>query len=97
VIPSSAYVRFGPEGLARVDASLHLSGASWIQCCVYDDQPPILSVRDAHVSVAITVPDHAKVSVDDLDTAVHLAEATADYIAELRRRLAAQDRAADAA
>jgi hypothetical protein len=97
VISSSAYVRFGPEGLARVDASLHLSGASWIQCCTYEDQSPILSVKDAHVSVAITVGDHAKVTVDDLDTAVQLAEAIADYIAELRRRLAAQDRAADAA
>jgi hypothetical protein len=56
-----------------------------------------LSVKDAHVSVAITVPDRAKVTVDDLDTAVHLAEGIADYIAELRRRLAAQDQAADAA
>jgi hypothetical protein len=97
VIPSTAYVRFGPEGLARVDAWLHLSGNSLIQCCAYDDQPPILSVKDAHVSVAITVPDRAKVTVDDLDTAVGLAEAIADYIAELRRRLTAQDQAADAA
>ena len=97
MIPSSADVRFGPGGLAQVDASLHLSGASWIQCCIYPDAPPILSVKDAHVSVAITVPDRAKVTVDDLDTAVHLAEGIADYIAELRRRLAAQDQAADAA
>jgi hypothetical protein len=97
VIPSSADVRFGPGGLVQVDASLHLSGASWIQCCIYPDATPILSVKDAHVSVAITVPDRAKVTVDDLDTAVHLAEGIADYIAELRRRLAAQDQAADAA
>jgi len=97
VIPSSAYVRFGPDGVAQVDTSLHLSGASYIQCCIYDDATPILSVKDRHVSVAITVPDRHKLTADDLDTAVQLAEAVADYITELRRRLAIQDKAADAA
>jgi hypothetical protein len=97
VIPSSAHVRFGPDGLAKVDASFHLSGNSHIQCCTYPDATPILLVKDAHVSVAITVPDRAKVTVDDLDTAVGLAEAIADYITELRRQLAAQNQATDAA
>jgi hypothetical protein len=97
VITSSAYVRFGPHDVAEIDASLRLSGASRIQCCIYPDETPILSVKDAHVSVAITVPDREKVTVDDLDTAVLLAEAVADYIAELRRRLATQNQATDAA
>jgi hypothetical protein len=97
VIPSSAYVRFGPDGVAQVDASLRLSVGSYIRCCIYPDETPILSLKDRHVSVAITVPDRAKVTVDDLDTAVQLAEAIAGYITELRRRLATQDRAADAA
>jgi hypothetical protein len=97
LIPSSAHVRFGPGAAAQVEASLHLSGTSHIQCCTYTGEPPILLVKDAPVSVAITVPDRAKVTVDDLDTAVHLAEAIAGYIAELQRRLAKQNEAADAA
>jgi hypothetical protein len=78
----------------QVDASLRLTGSSHIQCSTYPDRPAILSVNDAHVSVSVTVPDPAKVTVDDLDVAVRLAEALADYIADLRGRMAAQDEAA---
>jgi hypothetical protein len=94
MIPSSAYVHYRSDGTAEVDASLHLTGKSYIQCSTYDDRPAILSVNDAHVSVSVTVPDPAQVSVDDLDVAVRLAEALADYIADLRSRMAAQDQAA---
>jgi hypothetical protein len=59
------------------------------------DGPPILSVRDRHVSVRVTVPDSARVTPEDLDTARRLAGAVATYIAELEARMAAQDRAAD--
>jgi hypothetical protein len=98
VIPSTAYVYYRPDGPAQVDASLRLTGRSQIQCSTYDDRPAILSVNDAHVSVSVTVPDPAKVTVDDLDVAVRLAEALAAYIADLRGRMAAQDEtAADAA
>jgi hypothetical protein len=94
MIPSTAEVRFRPDGIARVAASLRLTGNSHIQCCTYPDSPAILSVDDAHVSVSVTVPDSSKVTVDDLDVAVRLAEALADYIADLRSRMAAQDQAA---
>jgi hypothetical protein len=97
MIPSSTYIRYRPDGPPAVDTSLHLTRRSHIQCSTYADRPAILSVADAHVSVAVTVPDPATVSVDDLDVAVRLAEALADYIADLRRRLPAQNRAADAA
>jgi hypothetical protein len=94
MIPSTAYVYYRPDGPAQVDASLRLTSNSHIQCSTYADRPAILSVDDAHVSVSVTVPDSAKVTVDDLDVAVRLAEALADYIADLRRRMAAQDEAA---
>ena len=97
MIPSTAYVYYRPDGPAQVDAALRLTGSSRIQCSTYEDRPAILSVTDAHVSVSVTVPDPDKVTVEDLDVAVRLAEALADYITDLRRRLAAQDQAADAA
>jgi hypothetical protein len=96
VIPSSAYVRFSPEGPVEVDASLRLTGNSFIHCCTYPDEPPILSVKDRHVSVTVTVPDrHNKVTQEDLDIAWRLAGAVAAYIAELETRMAAQGPAAE--
>jgi hypothetical protein len=97
MIPSSTYIHYRPDGPPVVDTSLHLTGNSHIQCSTYTDRPAILSVTDAHISVAVTVPDPAKVSIDDLEVAVRLAEALADYITDLRSRMAAQDQAADAA
>jgi hypothetical protein len=94
MIPTTAHVCYRPDGRVTVDATLRLTGHSHIQCSTYDDRPAILSVTDAHVSVSITVPDSPVVTVDDLDVAVRLAEALADYIADLRRRMAAQDQAA---
>jgi hypothetical protein len=35
VIPSDAYVRFSADRAAEVDASLHLTGSSFIHCCTY--------------------------------------------------------------
>jgi hypothetical protein len=78
-----------------VDAALHLSGSSFIYCHAYPEAPPILSVRDRHVSVRVTVPDSARVTPEDLDTARRLAGAVAAYIAELETRMAVQGPAAD--
>jgi hypothetical protein len=95
VITSDAYVRFGPDGPAEVDASLRVSDRTYIYCHTYPDDPPILSVRDRHVSVSMTVPDRDKVTPGDLDTARKLADAVTAYIAELETRMAAQGPAAD--
>jgi hypothetical protein len=95
VITSDAYIRFSPDGPAGVDASLHLSGSSFIYCHTYPDCPPILSVRDRHVSVRVTVPDSARVTPEDLDIARRLADAVTAYIAELETRMATQDTAAN--
>jgi hypothetical protein len=95
ILPSSGHVRFSSDGPAEVDASLHLTGDSFIHCHIYPADSPILSVKDAHVSVTVTVPDRIKITPGDLDTARRLADAVAAYIAELERRMAAQDTAAD--
>jgi hypothetical protein len=95
VITSDVYVRFSPDGPAGVDAGLHLSSSSFIYCHTYPDNPPILSVRDRHVSVRVTVPDSGRVTPEDLDTARRLAEAVAAYIAELEVRMAVQGPAAE--
>jgi hypothetical protein len=77
-----------------VDASLRISGGSFIYCHTYPADPPILSVRDRHVSVTVTVPDSGRVTPEDLDTARRLADAVAAYIAELETRMTAQTGAA---
>jgi hypothetical protein len=94
VIPSDAYVRFSADRSAEVDASLHLTGNSFIHCCTYPADPPILSVKDRHVSVTVTVPDRHKVTSEDLDTARRLADAVAAYITELERHVAGPGTAA---
>ena len=90
MIPTSAYIKFRPDGVAAVDAGLRLSGASFIMCCAYPDRPPIMSVDDRHVSVTVTVPDSGRVTGEDLETARRLADALAVYIAELETRMTAQ-------
>ena len=95
MITSDAYIRFSSDGPAGVDASLRISGGSYICCHTYPDDPPILSVHDRHVSVSVTVPDRHKITPEDLDTARKLAAAVAAYIAELETRMATQDTAAD--
>lgn len=92
---SDAYIRFSSDGPAGVDASLRISGGSFIYCHTYPDDPPILSVHDRHVSVSVTVPDRHKITPEDLDSARRLAAAVTAYIAELETRMATQGPAAD--
>ena len=92
---TSAYVLFSSDGPTEVDASLRVSDHTYIHCCTYPADAPILSVHDRHVSVSVTVPDRHKITPEDLDTARRLADAVAAYIAELETRMAAQGTAAD--
>ena len=82
---TSASVRFSASGVTGVDAFVRLTGASHIQCCVYDDIAPILAVRDAHVDISITVPGRDQVTDDDLAMARLLADAAGQYAAELEK------------
>jgi hypothetical protein len=95
---SSAQVRFGPEGVAQVASFVHLTGNSYIGCYTYQDEgmAPILAIKDQHIDVSITVADRSRVTDEDLLMARVLAEAVAEYVAELERRAAANPkRAAD--
>ncbi len=92
---STASVQFRSGGVASVDASLRLTGCSYVQCCTHPDRPAILSVDDGHVSVSVTVPDSGQVTSEDLDTARRLADAVARYITDLEQRLTAQDSEAE--
>ena len=87
---TSASVRFSAGGVTGVDAFVRLTGQSFIHCCVYDDIAPILAVKDAHVDISITVPGRDQVTEDDLAMARLLAEAAAEYVAELEK-FAAKD------
>jgi hypothetical protein len=92
---TSASVRFGAGGVTGVDAFVRLTGASHIQCCVYDDIAPILVIGDAHVDISITVPGRDQVTEHDLAMARLLADAASRYAAELEK-FAATDPAATA-
>ena len=88
-LPSDAYLRFGRDGVAGVNSTVRLTGNSHVYCHLYDDQAPIISVDDAHVHMAISVPDPGQVTEDDVTCARLLAEAVGQYVAELERRVAA--------
>jgi hypothetical protein len=88
---SSAQVRFGAEGVARVQSFVHLTGNSYIGCFTYQDEgmAPVLAIKDEHIDVSITVSDRSQVTGEDLLMARVLAEAVAEYVAELERSVAA--------
>ena len=67
---------------------------TFIRCCTYDDQAPILAIDDGNVSVSLTVPDVHRVTGEDVNRAMALADAVARYIAELGAHVADEDRAA---
>ena len=83
---TSASVRFGPDGVTGVASFVRLTGRTCIQCCIYDDIAPILTVQDAHVDISITTPGRDEVTVDDVRFGRLLAEAVGQYVAELERR-----------
>jgi hypothetical protein len=95
---TSAQVRFGVAGVAQVASFVHVTGSSYIACFSYQDEgmAPVLAIKDQHVDVSITVADRSQVTGEDLMMARVLAEAVAEYVAELERRAAANPkRAAD--
>jgi hypothetical protein len=88
-------VRFGPDGTAEVQSYVRLTASTHIQCCIYEDAAPILSLHDGQVDIAITNPGHGEVTADDVTFGRALAEAVTRYAAELEQ-LATRGRAAAA-
>ena len=87
---SSAQVRFGAAGVAQVASFVHLTGHSYIGCFTYHDEgmAPVLAVKDQHIDVSITVADRSQLTDEDLTMARVLAQAVAEYVAELERQAA---------
>ena len=89
-VPSGVCVRFGADGRTRVDTSLRLATGSRIEFFPYDDEPPIVSLDDGHLSVTITVPDRTNVTQEDVHTARRLAVSFSNYAKELAQVLERQ-------
>jgi hypothetical protein len=86
---TSASVRFGANGVTGVESFIRLTGRTYIDCHTYQDSAPILAIDDAPAKVSMTVPDPARVTEDDVATARQLAQAVAEYVAELEQLAAA--------
>ena len=94
---SSAQVRLGAEGVAQVASFVHLTGHSYIGCYTYQDEglALVLAIKDQHIDVSITVCDRSQVTEEDLLMARMLAQAVAEYVAELERLAPPARQAAD--
>ena len=84
-VHTSASVWFGAGQAPEVDARLHPTDRTRMNCYLYPGSAPILAIDDAHVKVTLTVPESDKVTGQDVTVARELAEAVARYVAELER------------
>jgi hypothetical protein len=91
---TQATIRLHADGRIKVEPFIRLTGDTHVMCCTYDDQAPILAIDDGNVSVSITVPDTHRVTGQDVNRAMALADAVARYVAELGEHLADEDSAA---
>jgi hypothetical protein len=82
-LASSAYVQFNADSMPEINASVRLTGSSRLYCHTYPDSAPSLSIIDAHLRVAVSVPDPDRVTGQDVQLARTLAELVARYVAEL--------------
>jgi hypothetical protein len=87
-------IRLHADGAVKVEPFIRLTDSTHIYCCTYDDQAPILAIDDGNVSLSLTVPDVHRVTGEDVNRAMKLADAVARYIAELGQRVATEDGAA---
>jgi len=88
MVPTAASVRFGADRVPGVESSFRPTIRTLIDCYVYADCAPILAIKDAQVSVTLTVPDSDRVTDEDLTCGHALADAVTRYVAELERRAA---------
>jgi hypothetical protein len=93
---TSASIRFGENGEAKVQSYVRLTASTYIHCCTYDDAAPILTIQDGPADITITNPGRGEVTEEDVTLGRLLAEAVTRYAAELEK-LAAKNRAATAA
>ena len=91
---AQATIRLHADGGIRVEPFIRLTADTHVMCCTYEDQAPILAIDDGNVSVSITVPDVHRVTGEDVNRALALADAVARYAAELGEHVADDDGAA---
>ena len=91
---TSATIRLHADGAIRVEPFIRLTGGTLIRCCTYEDQAPILAIDDGNVSVSLTVPDVHRVTGQDVNRAMVMADAVARYAAELGAHVADEDSSA---
>ena len=89
-------VRFGADGTAKVQSYIRLTATTWIRCCTYDDDAPILTIHDGPAEIAITNPGRGEVTEEDVRFGRLLAEAVNLYAAELEKHAANDPTAAGA-
>jgi hypothetical protein len=91
---TSASIRFGADGEARVESYVRLTASTFIRCCTYQDAAPILTIQDGPADITITSPGRGEVTEDDVRFGRALAEAVTRYAAELEKLAALDDKAA---
>ena len=93
---TTASIRFGTDGAAKVQSYVRVTASTYIHCCTYEDAAPILTIQDGAADITITNPGRGQVTEDDVRFGRLLAEAVTRYAAELER-IAATNAAATAA
>jgi len=78
-------IRFSPDGTARVQSYVRLTGSTYIHCCTYPDAAPILTIQDGPAEITITNPGKGEVTQDDVRFGRALAEAVTRYVTELEK------------
>ena len=91
---TQATIRLHADGAIKVEPFIRLTEGTFIRCCTYEDHAPILAIDDGNVSVSLTVPDVRRVTGEDVNRALALADAVARYAAELGEHVADEDSAA---
>jgi hypothetical protein len=89
---TTASIRFGADGTAKVQSYVRLTGSTYVHCCTYADAAPILTIQDGAADITITNPGRGEVTEEDVTWGRLLAEAVSRYAAELEK-LAAANRA----
>jgi hypothetical protein len=94
---ATSEVRFGADGMARVQSYVRLTGSTYIRCCTYVDHPPILTIQDGPAEITITNPGQGEATEEDVRFGRLLAEAVTLYAVELEKHAAKISTAAGAA
>jgi len=96
-VTATSEIRFGADGAVKVQSYVRLTDSTYIRCCTYEDEAPILTIQDGPADITITNPGRGEVTEDDVRFGRMLAEAAACYAAELEKHGATNPAAAASA